>query len=145
MKAYFVVTATLILVLSIGFFVSQNLSASSDLVALSDAEMIQHVGGATMAQLKKAGGSWENDIMSCSVEDCPRGTKKFYYAEYECVPCRPENTARTSHADHHEYTSWCLRTNHYKTGELIECEAKGRVTDWESNCKKVTGLCGSSS
>ena len=49
MKAFVAIAVTAVFCLSFGFFVSQNLSASSDLVALSDDEMMQQTGGKTMA------------------------------------------------------------------------------------------------
>ena len=141
MKVFVGIVGIAAVVLCFGFFVSQNLSASSDLVTLSNVEMMQQTGGVTMGEKAEEGGDLEEDIMQCSLEDCPSGSKTYKHPRYRCVPCLPENTARTSMRDYKEEKSYCQETRHYKTGKLLKCELKAEVISMWRTCKKVTGHC----
>ena len=137
MKAFVAIAVTSVFCLSFGLFVSQNLSPSSDLVALSDDEMMQRAGGKWMAKkTKKAKGGFQD----CSVSDCPpvNETKTYTHPLYTCVPCKPNNTARTSLRDYKEEKSNCNRRTNDK-GELIDCWTVSWVHSMWKTCKQIDG------
>jgi len=139
MKVFVAIAITAFFCASFGFF-SQTLSASSDLVALSDEEMMQRNGGKWTDYLYQL---HNGDFASCptpnSQNPCPDISIHTYnYDLYSCIPCYGTVTSwtlldgcakqtKSYCATYEDPTRWC----DYKS--WISLYYRGCWT-WTGNC-----------
>ena len=146
MKSIVGAAVTVVFCLSFGFPVSQNLIASSDLVVLSDSEMMKQTGG---KKRHERVSDWVNEFKECwryTVEDCPSGGVKVTYPRYTCIPCDYDYLAFKMEDAIKSGTSWCITTDVRENGEWVrKCvnRWKKHKKRWRS-CSLRDGWCPSS-
>lgn len=88
MKVFVAIAITAFFCASFGFF-SQTLSASSNLVALSDEDMMQRNGGKWTDEVYYVGnGSYANCPTPNSQNPCPdTSIHEYNHTLYKCIPC----------------------------------------------------------
>ena len=148
MKAFVAIAVTAVFCLSFGFSISQNLGASSILIALSDSEMIQRTGGAQhgRAELKS---NWKNSFRNCSLytaENCPSGATEVTYPQFRCISCQPNYLDFALRSARKTGKSWCTTTDVWRDGEWVTiCENRWRTLLWWTSCIDFKDFCPTSS
>ena len=143
MKAFVAIAIIAFFCASFGFFVSQTLSASSDLVALSDEEMMQRNGGKWTDYLyRMSSGDFANCPTPSEENPCPdTSTHRYNHPLYKCDPCwqHPSTvyawTQKTGCAK--ETSSKC---SIYQNPTMY-CDYENWVSDTYTGCWTPDGIC----
>ena len=144
MKALVVIAVTAFFCASFGFFVTQKLAASSNMVTLSDNEMMQRTGGKWTDYLYQVHtGTWAKCPTPSEEKPCPDvSTHSFTYDLYKCVPCNDEKWAW-------DQKNGCVKTHKSKCATYGDPEKHCNFTRWASarytGCWTPDGYCSSGS